>query len=90
MSPISMEQIPVLVPHPEMFGANWPTFTTCFQEAMTVAQLWGHFDGTTACPVLKDAAAPTMEEEEAMRAWDHEDAVTHCLLSQRLPDSTLL
>ena len=90
MSPISMDCIPVLVPHLELFGANWHTFAVRFQEAMKAAQLWGHFNGTALRPVPKDAAAPTIEEEEEMKAWDHEDVVARCLLSQRLPDSTLL
>jgi hypothetical protein len=56
---------------------------------MQTAHQWGYFDGTTLRPVPKDADMPTQVEEDAMEAWDHEDAVACYLLSQRLPDSIM-
>ena len=85
-----MDCIPIPVPHLLSNGANWPEFAARFREAMQVAQQWGHFDGTSARPVPKVVDATTKEEEEAMKAWDHEDVVACYLLSQRIPDSTFL
>ena len=47
---------------------------------------WGHFDGTTTCPVPKDAAHPTNTESEAIKEWKHKDVTVQGLLSPRLPD----
>ena len=90
MSTTSMDCIPIPVPHLLSNGTNWPEFAARFQEAMRVAQQWGHFNGTSARPVPKIVDAPTKEEDEALKAWDHEDIVAGYLLSQRLPDLTLL
>src|SRR6267142_34399 len=82
-------EVPLNVPHLLPDGANWPIFSTHFHKVMQATHQWGHFDGTTPHPVLKDAR-PMVEEEEEMEAWDHEDIVARYLLSQRLLDSTLL
>jgi hypothetical protein len=49
---------------------------------------WGHFDGTNAHAVLKDAAHPTSMESEVIKGCEHEDTMARCLLSQSLPDMT--
>jgi hypothetical protein len=59
-----------------------------FQEAMEANQKWGHFDGSTAHPVLADTAAIEAEEKVAMATWDQDEVVSRYLLSQCLPDST--
>jgi len=82
-------ELPPYVPHLLPDGTNWSIFSTHFHEAMQAAQHWGYFDGTTQCPVPKDAR-PMKGEEDAMEAWDHKDIVACYLLSQRLPDLTLL
>ena len=75
------------VPRLETNGSNWATFSMRFQEAMEASQKWGHFDGSTLRPVPKDPAAPTADEKKELTAWDHAEAVSRYMLSQRLPDS---
>ena len=59
-----------------------------FQEAMEANQKWGHFNGTTTCPVPADAAKPTPNEVRAGAAWDQDESVARYLVSQCLPNST--
>src|SRR6266581_882780 len=53
---------------------------------MLATHRWGYLDGTTTCPVLKDAANPTSSEHKAIKAWEREDYVAGYFLSMRLPD----
>jgi hypothetical protein len=76
------------IPRLETNGSNWATFSMHFQEVMEASQKWGHFDGSTPHPVPKDPAAPTADEKKELTAWDHAEAVSCYMLSQRLPDST--
>ncbi len=55
---------------------------------MEANQKWGHFDGTTPCPVPAKATTPTDAEAKAVADWRQDEIVTKYLLSQRLPDST--
>ena len=51
---------------------------------------WGYFDGTNACLEPKVDGKPTDDEQEKMEKWDHDDLITHYLLSQHLPDTTAI
>ena len=53
---------------------------------MEAMNRWGHFDGTTTCPVPKGAAHPMNAESEAIKEWKREDVMVRGLLSPRLPD----
>jgi len=35
-----------------MSGINWTIFALHFQTVIQEKELWGHFDGSLACPVL--------------------------------------
>jgi len=50
------------------------------------ATYWGYSNGTTTCPIPNDAAHPTNTEIQAIKEWEHKDAVAQALLSIRLPD----
>ena len=43
---------------------------------MEAMHCWGHFDGTTICPVLKDIAHPTNVENQTIKEWEKEDCTT--------------
>ena len=58
--------------------------------AMFASDHWDYFDGSKPRPIPKDHAAPTKDETEAMAAWDKQDNIARYLLSQRLPDSSVL
>jgi transposase InsO family protein len=78
------------IPRLETDGSNWASYAMRFRMAMQATGKWDCFDGTKPRPIAKDPAAPTKDEKEAAAAWEKEDQVARYLLSQRLPDSTLL
>ena len=86
----SIEQLPANIPHLETDGSNWAIFIVRFREAMKVTRRWGFFDGTNSCPVPKAPLKPTDEETAAAEKWVYDDQVAQYLLSQRLPDSTVV
>ncbi len=57
---------------------------------MKVTQCWGFFDGTNSCPAPKAPLKPMDEETAAAEKWVYNDQVMQYLLSQRLPDSTVV
>jgi len=57
-------------------ASNWAIFTMHFQEAMEAMNRWGHFDGSTTRPVLKDTTHPTNTEVQAIKEWEQEDRAT--------------
>ena len=78
------------IPCLEIDGTNWAIFSIRFRQAMQATGRWEHFDGSKPPPVVKDIANPTTDEVEAVAAWEKEDQVARYLLSQRLPDLTVL
>ena len=69
------DPLPTSVPCLETNGSNWVIFSMCFQEAMEANQKWGHFDGTTLCPVPKDTLKPTTDKVKAGEAWDQDENI---------------
>ena len=78
------------IPRLEIDGTNWAIFSICFCQAMQATGRWEPFDSSKPPPVVKDIANPTTDEVEAVAAWEREDQVARYLLSQRLPDLTVL
>src|SRR5712692_2427395 len=85
-----IEQLPANIPWLDTNGTNWAIFKTCFQEAMRVTRRWGYFTGARAHRKPKVADKPTEGESEAGEKCEHEDAVASYLLSQHLPDITVM
>jgi len=52
MSSTVNDILPTLVPELDVSGANWTIFSLCLQMVIQGKGLWGHFDGTSVCPVL--------------------------------------
>ena len=57
---------------------------------MKVTQWWGYFTGLKPCPKIQDPAAPTDNELNAIEQWEHNDSVACYLLSQCLPNTTIM
>ena len=57
---------------------------------MKVTHCWAYFTGDKLRPKPKNASNPTDGEIEAKEKWEHEDSVASYLLSQRLPDTTVM
>ena len=85
-----IEDLPTNIPQLKPDGTNWTVFSLRFREAMQAMRQWGYFDGTKLRPIPRDPGAPTNAEIEALKSWDHEDVVARYLLSQHLPDMTVL
>ncbi len=86
----SIEQLPANIPRLETDGSNWAIFIIRFRKAMKVTRHWGFFDSTNSYPALKDPLKPMDEEKAATEKWAYNDQVAQYLLSQRLPDSTIV
>ena len=76
---------------------NWAIFSVCFQDAVKAKGFWGHFDGTTTCPVAVDiivtasnGTTATVNNTSAREWWDKDEQSTKSLLTQKTPDSTLM
>ena len=63
---LHIEQLGTNVPHLDIEGTKWTMFALRFLKAMIAAGHWGHFDGSTACPIPKDPSNPTDEEMQAI------------------------
>jgi len=89
MSDYSAMSLPALlttIPPLHDDTSNWAIFAMCFQEAMEAMNQWGHFDGTTMHPILKNATHPTNMEKQAIKEWEQEDHAVQYHLSRQLPD----
>jgi hypothetical protein len=86
----TLEHLPANIPHLEPDGSNWAIFSIQFQEAMIVTRRWGHFEGTKSRPSPKDPANMSDSEKEEAERWEYDDMVASYLLSQRLPDTTMI
>ena len=89
-TPAAPEQLPANIPRLEPDGSNWAIFLMRFRMAMQATNRWDYFDGSKPRPVAKDTSAPTDEEKESAKCWEHDDLIARYLLSQCLPDSTVL
>ncbi len=84
------DTLPLTVPLLDASGSNWAIFVFRFQDAVEAKGFWGHFDGSTVPPVFADVAAPTTAETAAKAQWDKDERSARSLLTQKLPDSTVV
>ena len=59
-----------------------------FQDAVECKGFWNHFDGTETQPTA--SATPTPDKVKAIDKWDKEERAAKSLLTQKLPDGTLM
>ena len=69
-------------------GSNWVIFYIWFMDAIEAKGFWDHFDGLLSCPVLSEA--PTAVETAAKNQWDKDKCSAKALLTQWLPDLTIM
>ena len=86
----TIEQLPANIPWLEPNGANWAIFQMRFKDTMKVTQQWGYFTSLKPCPKIQDLAAPTDDELNGIEQWEHDNSVTCSLLSQCLPNTTIM
>ena len=82
------DALPTSVPKLEASGLNWAIFLVRFRDAVDAKGFWGHFDGTTLVPDL--STPPTKAETAAKVQWEKDERSARSLLTQKLPDSTLM
>ena len=87
MSSLS-DTLPSAVPKLEAEGKNWAIFYVHFMDAVKAKGFWGHFNGTTPEPAL--SSNPTDEELKAKHQWEKDERSAKMLLTQKLPDSTVM
>ena len=69
-------------------GSNWAIFYIRFMDAIEAKGFWEHFDGSTRPPVISES--PTAAEIATRSQWDKNERSAKALLTQRLPDSTVM
>jgi len=82
------DTLPSTIPKLEAEGENWGIFYVRFMDAVEAKGFWGHFDGSSPEPIL--SSKPTEEETKARNQWAKDERSAKTLLTQRLPDSTVM
>ena len=82
------DTLPSTVPKLDPAGTNWTVFKFRFEDAIDAKGFWGHFDGTSTCPTLSDP--PADHQLAAKSQWEKDERSSKSLLTQKLPDSTMV
>ncbi|TFK67018.1 hypothetical protein BDN72DRAFT_771333, partial [Pluteus cervinus] len=82
------DQLPSTVPKLESSGVNWAIFSYRFEVAVQAKNYWKQFDGTTPRP--QQGYPITTAEQTALDAWEKDERIAKSLLTQKIPDSTVL
>src|ERR1700678_291035 len=95
------DSLPSSIPKLDASGLNWAIFAVRFQDAIEAKGFWSHFDGTgtrpSAIPVSETGtngvvtiSPPSDGEIAAVDKWDKDERSAKSLLTQKIPDSTLM
>ena len=95
------DSLPSSIPKLDASGLNWAIFSVRFQDAIEAKGFWKHFDGTGARPsavpisvTADDGTVTTSPPSDAAIAavdkWDKVELSAKSLLTQKIPDSTLM
>jgi len=94
------DSLPSSVPKLDSSGTNWAIFKYRFKDSVDAKGFWGHFDGSSVKPLLTAtrpataaaAAADTTYDDQRIliRQWEKNERSSISLLTQKIPDSTLM
>jgi hypothetical protein len=95
------DSLPSSIPKLDASGLNWAIFSVRFEDAVEAKGFWGHFTGTTprpsAIPVTITGTdgeitttPPSDAELAAVTQWEKDERSAKSLLTQKIPDSTLM
>jgi hypothetical protein len=95
------DSLPSSIPKLDSSGLNWAIFSVCFQDAVEAKGFWNHFDGTSSRPTALTVSItaadgtitttpPNATEIAAVEQWDKDERSAKSLLTQKIPDSTLM
>src|SRR6202522_4191402 len=82
------DTLPSTVPKLDAEGDNWAIFYVRFMDAVEAKGFWGHFDGTSTLPVTTSESSDA--DIAAKNQWEKDERSAKTLLTQRLPDSTVM
>src|ERR1700678_1757620 len=82
------DTLPSTVPKLDAEGDNWAIFLVRFMDAVEAKGFWGHFDGSSSPPVTTTTSSDA--EKTALTQWEKDERSAKTLLTQRLPDSTVM
>jgi hypothetical protein len=95
------DSLPSSIPKLDASGLNWAIFAVRFQDAIKAKGFWSHFDGAgthlSAVPVSETGtdgvvtiSPPSDAKIAAVDKWDKDKWSAKSLLTQKIPDSTLM
>ena len=95
------DSLPSSIPKLNASGLNWAIFSVCFEDVIQAKGFWGHFDGTSTCPSALPVSVtdvdgnvmtspPSDVEITAIDKWDKDKCSPKSLLTQKIPNSTLM
>jgi hypothetical protein len=80
---VSISSRPSNVPKLDPTGFNWVIYCIRFSHAVQSKGVWEHLDSSKPHPGTKSTA-------EELAVWDKDEAIALDLLTQRIPDSTVI
>jgi hypothetical protein len=99
------DTLPSSIPKLDASGINWAIFSVRLQDAIEAKGFWNHFDGSsirpeqtyTAIVIAADGTrsggtevTPADELLKTQLQWDKDERSAKSLLTQKIPDSTLM
>ena len=86
--PVITDMLPNNIPKLDVNETNWIIFSFHFQVAVKAKALLDHFDSMKTTPSVSNPA--TNEGTEALNTWHKNEGMAKYLLTQHIPDSTML
>ena len=99
------DTLPSSIPKLDASGINWAIFSVRLQDAIEAKGFWNHFDGSSTRPEQTYTAVvtatdgstsggnsiiPDTELAASQSQWDKDERSAKSLLTQKIPDSTLM
>ena len=99
------DTLPSSIPKLDASGINWAIFSMHFQDTIKVKGFWNHFDGSSICLEQTYTAVVTAEDgstsggmpiiladelSASQNQWDKDECSVKSLLTQKIPNSTLM
>ena len=95
------DSLPSSIPKLDASGLNWAIFSVRFQDAIEAKGFWRHFDGTGTRPSAVPTSVTSSDgvvtttplsdaEIAAVDKWDKDELSAKSLLTQKIPNSTLM
>ena len=95
------DSLPSSIPKLDASGVNWAIFSVRFEDVIEAKGFWSHFDGSASRPTADavtvtdgggniTTSPPSDTAIAAVDKWDKDERSAKSLLTQKIPDSTLM